>query len=209
MHDIDHTQLEVGGEMETFEFSGAGGVFSEQDELEMAGHLLEIQDEGELDQFLGDLIKRAAGAVGRFVGSPAGKALGGILKGAAKQALPVVGRALGGYVGGERGAKFGGQVATAAGQAFGLELEGEGELETARSFVRMAGDAVRNVTAAPAGADPAAAARNAVVQAARLHAPALLKAAGAAVSPAAGAARARGHSGRWIRRGSKIVLLGV
>jgi len=211
MHDIDHTQLEFGQEMEAFEFSGSHGVFSETDEMELAGQLLEIQDEAELEQFLGDLIKKAGRAVGRFVSSPTGQALGGILKGAARQALPVVGSALGRYAGGERGAKIGGQFATGAGQGFGLELEGrdgEEELKAARNFVRLAADAVKNAASAPPGTDPMAAARAAVAQAAKLYAPTLLRTASAPAPPAAGVSR-RGHSGRWIRRGSKIVLLGV
>ena len=132
-----------------------------------------------------------------------------MLKNAAKQALPVVGSALGGYIGGAGGAKAGGQLATATGQAFGLELEGEGELETARNFVRMAAQAVQNATAAAPGTDPRAAARAAVVQAAKVCAPSLLRAAAVAPAPPARTAGVRGHAGRWIRRGSKIVLLGV
>jgi hypothetical protein len=212
MHDIDHTQLEYQGEMEAFEFSGEGGVFNESDELELAGQLLEVQDEDELDQFLGDLIKKAGRAAGRFISSPTGQALGGILKSAARQALPVVGSALGGYIGGAGGAKAGGQLAAAAGKAFGLELEGEGELETARNFVRMAAQAVQNATAAAPGTDPRTAARAAVVQAAKVYAPALLRATAAPAATGASPARpagVRGHAGRWIRRGSKIVLLGV
>ena len=51
-----------------------------------------------------------------MVKSPVGQALGGILKGAARQALPMVGSALGGYFGGPAGAKIGGQLASGAGQ---------------------------------------------------------------------------------------------
>ena len=210
MHDIDHTQLEYGGGLEAFEFSGEGEVFNESDELELAGQLLEVHDEGELDQFLGDLIKKAGSAVGRFVSSPTGQALGGILKSAAKKALPVVGSAVGGYIGGEKGSKIGGQLATSAGKALGLEFEGDGELETARDFVRMAAKAVQNATAAAPGTDPRAAARAAVVQAAKIYAPALLRAnVAAAPAPPTRALGGRGHTGRWIRRGSKIVLLGA
>lgn len=206
MHDLDRTQLEFEEEMEGFEFE-TDGVFSESEEMEIAGQLLGIQEETELDQFLGDLIKKAGRALGRFVSSPTGQALGGILKNAAKQALPVVGSALGGYIGGEKGAQAGGQLATRAGKALGLEFEGEGELETARNFVRMAAEAVKHATGAPPGTDPRLAARNAVATAARMHVPGLLKISGAPAS--LGQRGVRGHSGRWIRRGSKIVLLGV
>ena len=92
--------------------------------MELAAELLGVANEQELDRFLGSLIQKAGRAVGQFVKSPTGQALGGILKGAAKQALPVVGSALGGYLGGEKGAQMGGQLASAAGRVFGLELEG-------------------------------------------------------------------------------------
>src|SRR5262245_3766691 len=102
MHDIDRTQMEFspelsGFETEQFEFLGEqewGGeifgeaVLTEADEVELATELLEVSDEAELDQFLGNLIKRAGGAVGKFVSSPVGQAIGGVLKAAAKKALP-------------------------------------------------------------------------------------------------------------------------
>jgi hypothetical protein len=187
----------------------AGTVFTEVDEMELAAQLLEVRDEQELDRFLGDLIKRAGQAVGTFVRSPTGQALGGILKGAARQALPVAGRALGGYVGGERGAQLGAQTAAAAGRLFGLELEGlspeDKEFEIARSFVRFAGDAVRNATAAPPSAPPQAVAQSAALDAAQRYAPGLLRG-GAAASSAAGAVGARGRSGRWFRRGRIVIV---
>ncbi|MBE7446118.1 MAG: hypothetical protein HS132_13050 [Planctomycetia bacterium] len=100
MHDIDHTQLE-GGEFE-YEFEGNIGAyespFNEVEEMELASQLLEITDEDELDQFLGDIIKKAGSAVGKFVRSPVGKALGGVLKGAVKKALPIAGSALGNLI---------------------------------------------------------------------------------------------------------------
>src|SRR6185503_13377494 len=101
-----------------------GSVFNKRDEMELATELLDVQSEQELDRFLGDLISRAGQAVGRFVSSPTAHALGGILKSAARHALPIAGRALGGYVGGSTGAQLGAQAAAAAGRIFGLELEG-------------------------------------------------------------------------------------
>ena len=109
MHDIDQVRLETEAEAgryqtgpfesEYFEYGEAetshpgetGGVFSETQEMELASELLEVMSEAELDRFLGNLINRAGGAIGRFVSSPEGQAMGGILKGAAKQALPVLG----------------------------------------------------------------------------------------------------------------------
>lgn len=82
-----------------YEWSGetewGGEVLSEAETMELAGELLEVTNEAELDRFLGDLIKKAGSAIGSVVRSPVGKAIGGWLKGAAKQALPIAGGALG------------------------------------------------------------------------------------------------------------------
>ena len=101
MHDLDRTQnmfesdyREMGYESDhEMEYPGETGgyqgenVFSEVDEMELAANMLEINNEDELDHFLGSLIKKAGG----FLKSGVGKSLGGFLKGAAKMALPMVG----------------------------------------------------------------------------------------------------------------------
>ncbi len=199
-------------EAESYEYSYPK-VFSESQELELAAELMEVNSEQELEQFLGDLIKKAGSAIGGIIKSPIGQALGGALKGVAKQVLPMAGQALGGYIGGPAGAQIGGQLASAAGGMFGLELEaGEQEFEAAHSFVRLAADAVKNAAGAPQGANPQAVAQTAVAQAAQVHAPGLY---GPGPEPVgafgheAGGPAGRGHSGRWIRRGNKVILLGV
>ena len=53
--------------------------------------LLEVSGEEELDQFLGTLVRSAASAARGFAGLGPGRALGGILKNAARQVLPQVG----------------------------------------------------------------------------------------------------------------------
>ena len=82
-------------QMESFEYDfeaeASGEVFSEAEQMELAAELLEIQNEAELEQFLGSLIKRAGSAIGKVVNSPIGKAIGGALKSAAKVALPIAG----------------------------------------------------------------------------------------------------------------------
>lgn len=220
MHDIDRTLIGYNPETElmpeAFEYgeaewageTGVSGVFSENEEMELAAELLGVASEQELDRFLGNLIRRGSQAVGKFVKSPTGQALGGILKGAVKQALPVITTAVGGYLGGEKGADIGGQVAAAAEEVFGLELEGlsleDQEFEAAKHFVRFAGEAIKNAVLAPTSANVKTAAQAAVVKAAQQLAPGLL--APANTSPAA-----PGHeqSGRWIRRGNTIILFGV
>ncbi len=221
MHDIDRTQLESefdALEADQFEFVEETGFsgdtettspFDEIEEMELASQFLEITDEAELDQFLGNLIKKAGRAAGRFVKSPVGRQLGGILKGAAKQALPILGKAVGTYFGGPAGAAIGGQLASAAGRAFGLELEGlspeDQEFEVARQYVRFAGAAAKKAALTPPTVPPQTAARTAVVAAAQQHAPGLIRGAGTATPMAADL----GRSGRWIRRGRKIILLGA
>jgi hypothetical protein len=229
MHDLDRAMFEV-GEFEGFELGTPGetqelehedflGVLGsllgkevsetqetqELQEVELASELLEVSSEAELDRFIGDLLKRAAGAVGNFARSDNGRALGGILKQAASKALPVVGRAVGAWVKPNGGGQAGARVAKAAGNLFGLELEGlsaeDREFELARGFVRFASAAARNAAAAPQGAPPAAVAKAAAASAARQHAPGLL-----GPGAAAGGQPGRPSSGRWTRQGRAIVI---
>jgi hypothetical protein len=232
MHDIDRVRLETETEAEMFksppfqaeqfEFAEAefplqpqsGEVFGETEQMELATELLEVTNEAELDRFLGQIINRAGQAVGRFIGSPEGKALGGVLKGAAKQVLPAIGSAVGGYLGGDRGAQLGQQAASAAGTLFGLELEGlsgeDREFEIARRFVSFAGEAVKNLASASSSPDPRIAANNAATLAAQTHAPGLLQARPQPWIESSPFSRLpAAHSGRWMRRGNKIVLYGI
>jgi hypothetical protein len=211
MHDMD--RIQVGREMETYEFPGggaAGRVFNEQQEWELASELLEIGSEQEFEQFLGDLISKAGRAVGSFISSPTGQAVGGVLKSAAGKLLPMAGSAIGGYFGGPTGAQIGGKLASTAGSMFGLEAESEErEWEAAQTFVRLAGDTVKNAAAAPPNANPAAVAQSALSQAAQVHAPGLVGPAPGPLGGAIGPIGQGGRSGRWVRRGGKIVLFGV
>jgi hypothetical protein len=196
------------------EWSGeaiAEAVFGETDEMELAAGLLEVTSESELDRFLGNLIGRAGQALGTFVRTPTGQALGGILKGAAKQALPVIGRGLGGYLGGASGAERGAQFAQAAGKLFGLELEGlspeDQEFEAAKSFVRFAGEAVKNAAAAPASSPPQTVAQAAAVQAARRYAPGLFQNVPRPQSASPSRKLVPGQTGSWVRRGRNIIIV--
>jgi hypothetical protein len=213
MHDIDRTQ--IGREMETYEYPAAeSSVFNEQQEMELAAELMEISSEEEFEQFLGSLISRAGKAIGSFASSQTGQALGGLLKQAAGKALPIAGSAIGGYFGGATGAKIGGKLASRAGGLLGLEAETEeAEFEAAVNFVRLAGDAVKNLGSVPRGANPRAAAQAALAKAAEIHAPGLMSQSSGPGGPAGGQNQGgtggRAMSGRWVRRGSKIVLFGV
>jgi hypothetical protein len=230
MHDIDRIRLETQSEIgmsevapfeaEQFEFGQAetsdfesGEVFGETEQMELASELLEVTSEAELDRFLGDLISRAGRAAGKVVGSSEGQAIGSILKGAANQVLPGIGSAVGSYFGGPAGAKFGSNVASAAGRAFGLELEGlsneDRDFEVARRYVSFAGDAVKNLASARSSHDPRAAANAAAVTAAKTFAPGLLSPRQAEPDSQTSSSQSSGHSGRWMRRGNKIILYGI
>jgi len=217
MHDIDRTQLEA-SEREYGE-QGEAGEFAEQEvqeaaesplnelqEIELATELLEVTNERELEQFLGNVLRTAGRAAGAFINSDTGRALGGILKSAAKQALPVIGRGVGQWISPDRGGDIGADAGRLAGRALGLELEGlsheDREFEVARQFVRFAAAASQRASQAGAGASPQDIARRAAAAAARSYAPGLL-------------GRLKGRSswgwpraGRWVRRGRTIVLYG-
>lgn len=214
MHDIDRTQLESqtfgygtpgqSGETESEEVGGLESPLNEAQEIELASELLGISNEPEFEQFLGNLLQTVGSTVGRFARSDTGQALGGILKDAARQALPVIGGALGQRIAPGRGQAIGADIATQAGRLFGLELEGlspeDREFEAARQFVRFAGAAATQAAVAPPTASPITAARSAAAAAARTYAPGLLprlQGRSSLVWP---------RSGRWIRRGKTIVL---
>ena len=242
MHDLDRTfnEFESGFdpnpgrfEMEFWQGETAPrqAVFDEMDEMELAASLLEVGSDQEMEQFLGALFSKAAGAIGSFVRGPVGQAIGGVLKNVARTALPVAGAALGNLIAPGAGGAIGSKLASAAGQALGLELEGmspqDQEFEVARRIVRLTGEAARQAAQIPPTVPPVRAARSALVSAAQQVAPALAgviaqAAAGGAAQgngrPAAaglaggmaGAGRsAGGQTGRWVRRGNRILLLGV
>ena len=234
MHDIDRTTMEYGQETSAFEaeqfeygqgeWSGEGGnaLFSEAEEMELANELLSVSNEAELEQFLGNFLRKAASVAGSVIKSPIGQAVGGVLKGVAKKAIPLAGGAIGGYFGGPLGAKIGSGLASAAGNALGLEAESSAnedrEFEGAKQFVRLAADTVNRATQARPGGDPRAIAQQAASAAARQFAPGLLvrqggpaggQTGGGAARPGAPQGSARAASGRWARQGQRIVLYGV
>lgn len=219
-----------GGEFEGGEFEHEGG---HELELELASELLGVSNEYELEQFFGKLFKKVAGGIRNFARSGVGRALGGALRGIARQALPTLASAAGNAllpgVGGAIGGKLGGMAAN----ALGLELEGlsaeDREFEVARRIVRLGTTAARTALRAPAGASPASVARSAMTAAARRHAPGLLRrrrrrcacgGGGGSYGPAVGVPSTDvpgivappsggGGSGSWYRQGNTIVIQGV
>jgi hypothetical protein len=94
-----------------------------------------------------------------------------------------------------------------------LELEGlsgeDRDFEVARRYVNFAGEAVKNLMLAPTGLDPRSAANAAAVAAAKTYAPGLLSPRQAGMPAPPSSPFPSGHSGRWMRRGNKIVLYGI
>lgn len=182
--------------------------FDEAEELELATQLLEINDEAELDQFIGKLLKKAWGGIKKIA-----RPLGGVLKAVAKKALPFVGGALGSLI---PIPGVGTAVGTALGSAVSKALEAEletiepedREFELARRFVRLAGAAAQHAANMQPGQNPQALAQHAVLAAARQLLPPTASMAGETTFPSAGATGGR-RRGRWIRRGNAITLIGL
>lgn len=207
---------------------------SEQEEAlesELAMELLNVTSEEELDQFLGKLARSVVRGASKFIKSPIGKALGGALKSVAKTALPMVGSAIGSFVAPGIGTAIGGKLGSLAGGLLEVEEaeamdEAEAEEEAARRYVRFARASYRNAARTPMSVHPSAAARAATSSAARMYAPSLLRSRRQYQGSSGGYRRTRtwgepyarndwssnrdgAEEGRWIRRGSRVILLGL
>lgn len=195
-----------------YELEDGEGVFDEEEEYQLASELLSTGNDEELELFLGKLFKRVGRKVRRFVKKGPGRVLRRALRGIAKKALPIVGGAAGTFFGGPMGGAIGSRLAKAGGRIFGLELEGlsgeDQEFEVARRVVRLAGAAAKNAAVAPSSGSPVADAKKAIAKAARVHAPGLLTA-NMPARTASMAGGVGGRSGRWVRHGRRIVLMGV
>src|SRR4051794_20360219 len=207
---------------ETYEVFGES---SDSRETALAAELLEVTNEAELDRFLGDFLGKAVSAVKNFASSDIGKAVGGVIKGVAKQALPQLGQIAGDLIapgaGGAIGAKAGNWLGSRL--ELGLELEGlsaeDREFETAKAVVRFGEEAAQRAAQAAGnspGPAPLQVARSAAMAAARNHLPGLVQSgtgqpgqAGANGANGGNGARTHRSSGQWVRRGRRIVLLDV
>jgi hypothetical protein len=125
--------------------------------MELAVELLEVASEAELDQFLGNLLKKAWRGV-KAVGSSVIRPLGAVLKTVAKAALPSLATAAGTFFGGPAGGAIAGKLGSLVSQALEAEATGmtaaDRDLEKCRQFVRMAGKAARAAALAPTGSNP-------------------------------------------------------
>jgi peptidoglycan hydrolase-like protein with peptidoglycan-binding domain len=208
-------ELEFPNSGETDGQTGLESPFSEIEEIELAAELLSVSSEEELNQFLGKLVKRAwrgVKKVGKVVGRIA-KPFTGVIRGVVKAALPVVGGALGSFipipgVGTAVGSALGGALSKALELEHGELEQDEQELEMARRLVRIAGTAARQAALADPNTNPHLAANNAVIAAARQHVPNLSTGfTGNRLTTSSSQGLAR--TGRWIRQGQSIVVLGA
>jgi hypothetical protein len=188
MHDINSTRLETSAESNTYgeyqelgEYQESGAYhgqgeasfempMTEAEEEALAAELLGVSSEMEMDQFLGGLFRKIGGAA-KFLSKNAGP-LAGALKGLAGKALPFLGGALGTAipipgVGTALGAAVG-QAASKflQSETESLELE-EQEFETARRYVQLASQAIRQASRIPPRGNPYAAANFALRNALR------------------------------------------
>jgi hypothetical protein len=180
---------------------------SEVEEMELASDLLGVSSEEELEEFLGDLVKKAASAVGSAIRSPVGRQITGALRGVVKTALPAIGAAGAGFFG--LPPQLGGAAGSMIANAFELETDGmdrqEQEFEVARRIVQLGATAASTAAAAPREAPAKQVAQAALTAAAQRYAPGLARQA----DGGGGGGEGRGRSGRWVRRGNKVVLYGV
>ena len=213
-YDDDELEAEADDDFEfEWEFEGADDyeqVFDGAEEMELAAELLSASDDEELDYFLGRLVRRARQKIKKALKGRTGRILKGTLRRVAKRALPMAGRAVGTVFGGPAGGAIGSKVGSAAGSVFGLELEGlsaeDQEFEAAKRVVRLAGDATKKAAIAQTKMPAAVAVKAAVKAAAKKHAPGLLR---PMPMPRIVGSPGGRRSGRWLRRGSRIVLIGV
>jgi uncharacterized protein (DUF697 family) len=196
------------GEAEAYPGQEAESPLSEEEVLGYAGELVAAGSEQELDELFGRIFRDVTRRAGRFLRSGVGRQLGGILKGAVRQALPLVGGALGSFALPGVGTALGSQLGSAAGAMFETEFAGmepeEQQFEVAQRLVQLAAGSADKAAAAPA-APPATIAQRAFVDAARRYAPGLARADGRMPAFRPG----RRMSGRWVRRGNRIVVYGA
>lgn len=197
-NEADYEMSPFGGELGGDEYETDG---ESVDEATLAAELLSVGSEAELEQFFGKLLKTVTRGVTSFAKSGVGKAIGGALKQVAKTALPTVGAALGSAipipgVGTALGSMAGKALASA------LELEAgdseDREFEVAQKVVRVAANAAQQALQAPPGSNPNAVAAQAIKAALRE----------VQGNPQSGGAAGQ-KSGRWVRRGNTIILIGA
>jgi hypothetical protein len=129
MHDLDRTLMELEVDpRSTYEYNprssggyqfASEGPLTEAEEMELAAELLDVKNDQEMEQFLGDLFNKVTKGISDFANSSTGRALGGVLKQVATTALPIAARALGTAIGGPAGMQIGGALGDIGTQLLG------------------------------------------------------------------------------------------
>lgn len=229
MHDLDRVQLEIDNDDDEFEVDDFDefesdfdddelewddeGPLDEDEETELAMELLSVTDDEELEQFLGKIFKKVARVARRAVRSPIFKKIIKYAKPIAKKLLPMAGKAIGSYFGGPPGGMAGSALASKLSTMFEIDVTGmsgdEMELEVSKRIVRLVSTAAKKALAAPSGASAGKVAQSAIKSAIRKHAPGLTRSGLTKLSPRPLKMMGQARSGRWIRRGRKIIILGA
>jgi hypothetical protein len=190
------------------------GEFNEETyENELVQELLNIQDEQELDQFLGGLLSSAWSGAKKLYNSPIGQriknqAVSG-LKSFGRKAIPSIARTVGGHFGGQQGADLAGRFSQWGVNQLGLEFEGEDmeaqSYNNARKLIKMAKDASRRIAAYARTGRPItpAAVRGIIMNSARRWFPELR------TSTKTTRYGNNQRTGTWYRQGNKIIIEGI
>jgi hypothetical protein len=209
-------------ETESFRARPRGNVLGDTEELGLALELLNVRNDPELEQFLGDVFKSIGSglqAVGSFAAKNVLPVVGPALKQLAKTALPIAGGALGSLIPIPGvGTALGSALGNAAANALEMEVSGldqdDAAIERARRLVRVASSVMHEVALAPASAAPDTVVRTALVNAISRHLPAAAAELQAMMpssgheppSPSRVPAAAQGT---WRRHGARIVVEGL
>ena len=214
MHDLDRQQLErQEGLGEYGEATGTmGAELTEAQELALASEVLEISNEEELEQFLGDLWNATKAAASKAYNSDVVKAAIPGLKAVGVAVLPKAAGWLANRYAPGTGDMASAGVQAAVDQWLKEELEGlsgeDREFETARRYVRFVDDTFRRAAQTPDRVSPPVAAQVVLRDAAREHVPGLVPFLVQLRngSPVGGSGVEAAASGSWTRQGSLIVI---
>ncbi|HEX7905271.1 MAG TPA: hypothetical protein VF487_15470 [Chitinophagaceae bacterium] len=182
--------MEVLNTSHEFEYEGEG---------EMINELMSVSNEYEFENFLGKIWDTAK----RVYKSPQGQAIKkDFIAGAksfGKKMFPSVGRNLGSYFGGADGAKYGGQIASAAGNW----LLGDEEQEAVDyvRVIRKAANYLNRAISSGVSMPPREIVTQAINQAARP----IINQRRTGYTPNSTTQK----QGRWIRQGNKLILQGA
>lgn len=193
---------------------------NEMYEAEMAHQLLNVQNEAELNHFLGGIVSLGLRGARALYNSPAGQAIKNRLiteaKSLARRALPNLAGRVGGYLGGTAGAQLGQRLGSwAANRYFNeyeADLEYEAELSTARKLVRVVRVSSNLIAQRAQSGQPinSRSVKRLIMQVARQYFPELSgKALVGELEEDASASGDAPEQGTWYRRGNQIIITGV